>query len=148
ECCECHNHPFSTLKQTDFWSTAAFFTQTHADGAGKKDAKGGSTPAIRDGGVAKGRKKGENKTPAPAGSIAIPFSKDKVVAASYLGSGSPADLGDKKLRPLFADWATSPKNQYFARALVNKLWANFFSRGIVNPVDDMREDSVNTHPEV
>src|SRR5262249_55639689 len=42
ECAECHNHPFSTLKQTDFWSTAAFFAQTHADNSSRKDAKAGN----------------------------------------------------------------------------------------------------------
>ena len=26
ECCECHNHPFTKLQQTDFWGMAAFFT--------------------------------------------------------------------------------------------------------------------------
>jgi hypothetical protein len=148
ECCECHNHPFAKLKQTDFWTTAAFFTQTHADSAGKKDQKGGATPAIHEGGGAVRKKKGEPKTPAPFGSIAIPF-KDKVVPATFLGSASPAEIsGETSLRPLFAAWTTSAKNPYFARATANKLWANFFGRGIVNPVDDMREDSVNTHPEV
>jgi hypothetical protein len=151
ECAECHNHPFSTLKQTDFWSTAAFFAQTHADNSGRKDTKAGNTPMVREGGGgAKAKKKGGEKSrPAPFGSIAIPFSKDQVVKATFLGTAAPAEInGKKELRPVFASWATSPKNPYFARATVNKLWANFFSRGIVQPVDDMREDGTNTHPEV
>ena len=94
-------------------------------------------------------KDAEKTKPAPFGSIAIPFSKDKTVQATFLGTGSPVDLGGKKeLRPLFAAWATSAKNPYFARATANKLWANFFGKGIVQPVDDMREDGTNTHPEV
>ena len=33
---------------------------------------------------------------------------------------------------------TSPENPYFAHAAANRIWANFFQVGIVNPVDDMR----------
>lgn len=152
ECAECHNHPFSSLKQTDFWSTAAFFAQTHADNATRRDAKNAATPVVHEGGGgAKVKKKaqGEKTKPAPFGSIAIPFSKDKVVSATFLGSASPVEIGGKKeLRPVFAAWLTSPKNPYFARAGANKVWANFFGKGIVQPVDDMREDGTNTHPEV
>src|SRR5439155_10564487 len=46
ECCECHDHMFdSTLKQTDFWGMAAFFTATHAENAGKNED---GTPAVRE----------------------------------------------------------------------------------------------------
>src|SRR5207244_4726428 len=46
ECCECHDHMFdSTLKQTDFWGMAAFFTATHAENAGKNED---GTPGVRE----------------------------------------------------------------------------------------------------
>ena len=35
------------------------------------------------------------------------------------------------------DWLRSPTNPYFARAFVNRVWANDFGAGIVNPPDDM-----------
>jgi len=34
---------------------------------------------------------------------------------------------------------TRPENPYFARAVVNRVWGEFFGRGIVHPVDDFRE---------
>jgi hypothetical protein len=37
-----------------------------------------------------------------------------------------------------ADWLTSPENPYFARAITNRVWANFFGVGLVEPIDDMR----------
>ncbi len=37
-----------------------------------------------------------------------------------------------------ADWLTSPDNPYFSRAIANRIWANYFSVGLVEPVDDMR----------
>jgi hypothetical protein len=39
-------------------------------------------------------------------------------------------------QPLMA-WMRSKDNPYFSRALVNRLWANYFGRGIVEPADDM-----------
>lgn len=39
-------------------------------------------------------------------------------------------------RPLM-DWLRDPQNPYFAHAFVNRLWANYFGRGIVAPADDM-----------
>jgi hypothetical protein len=38
-----------------------------------------------------------------------------------------------------ADWLVSPKNPYFARAIVNRVWANFLGTGLVENIDDMRE---------
>ena len=34
-------------------------------------------------------------------------------------------------------WLRSPKNPYFARAFVNRMWAGYFGRGLVEPADDM-----------
>jgi hypothetical protein len=41
-------------------------------------------------------------------------------------------------REVLADWMTDPSNPYFARAITNRIWANFFGRGLVEPVDDLR----------
>ena len=46
------------------------------------------------------------------------------------------DAGDRR-EPLAA-WLTSPDNPYFTRAIVNRVWANFFGLGLVEPVDDLR----------
>ena len=35
-------------------------------------------------------------------------------------------------RGAFADWLTSEKNPFFAKMTVNRLWARFFGRGIVD----------------
>jgi hypothetical protein len=152
ECCECHNHPFTPLLQTDFWGTAAFFAQTHSTGAGQAAAKTESKVQVfEQANFAVRKKKGEGAkegTPAPFGSVKIPFLEDKTVEVKYLGGSSPSIQGQTKLRPVFAAWLTTGENPYFARAAVNKLWANFFGRGIVDPIDDMQAESTNTHPEL
>jgi hypothetical protein len=47
-----------------------------------------------------------------------------------------------------ADWITSPGNPYFARAAVNRIWAQLFGVGLVDPVDDMGADNPPSHPEL
>src|SRR6185295_190909 len=48
-------------------------------------------------------------------------------------------LADKEdPRADLVDWLVNPKNPFFARAAVNRVWAVFFGRGFVEPVDDFR----------
>jgi hypothetical protein len=41
-------------------------------------------------------------------------------------------------REYLARWTTSPDNTLFARAIVNRVWANLMGRGLVHPMDDLR----------
>jgi hypothetical protein len=43
---------------------------------------------------------------------------------------------------------TAADNPYFGRATVNRVWAQLFGRGFVNPVDDLRDDNAPSHPEL
>jgi hypothetical protein len=43
---------------------------------------------------------------------------------------------------------TSPQNPWFARAAANRVWAYFFGTGLVDPVDDLRDDNPASHPEL
>ena len=43
---------------------------------------------------------------------------------------------------------TSPENPYFSQAIVNRVWANFFGKGLVEPVDDFRPGNPASHPEL
>jgi Protein of unknown function (DUF1549)/Protein of unknown function (DUF1553) len=173
ECCECHDHMFDrTLKQTDFWGMAAFFTATHAENAGKNEdgvpsvrevvpsaaiaeraakagaklkAIGKAAPKAAEK-AAKAAEKAAAKAAAAKGAAVIPDTNGKTVQARFLHGESPKLAGKSEYRPVLAKWVTAPENPYFAKAMVNKVWANFFGRGIVNPIDDMRADSPNSHP--
>jgi hypothetical protein len=41
-----------------------------------------------------------------------------------------------------------PDNPFFARALVNRMWGHLLGRGLVDPVDDMRETNPPSNPEL
>ena len=59
------------------------------------------------------------------------------VTAQVLG-GAEKDLSTvEDARQPLMDWLRSKDNPYFAKAFVNRVWANYFNVGIVNPPDDM-----------
>lgn len=55
-------------------------------------------------------------------------------------------LRGSELRRELAAFVTSPRNKQFARAIANRLWADLLGRGIVEPVDDFRQDNPASHP--
>jgi hypothetical protein len=59
------------------------------------------------------------------------------VPATVLGGESPVPADADRLEALAA-WLTAPDNPHFSRNFANRIWAHFFHRGLVEPVDDMR----------
>ena len=138
-CAQCHDHPFAKWKQTEFWETAAFFGRV---GFTKKfgEKKVVESKEV----IARG---GEKPVARADASIQIP-GKSKIVKARFLKGELPDLDPEKPFRPAFVTWLTSPKNERFAAAAVNRMWHHFFGRGLVNPVNDMHEDNPATHPEL
>ncbi len=63
------------------------------------------------------------------------------------GEPMPLDsTADRRVH--FANWLTSPKNPFFARALVNRVWGNFMGRGLTEPVDDVRSTNPASNEEL
>jgi hypothetical protein len=55
---------------------------------------------------------------------------------------------DQDPRATVMAWLRRPDNPYFARALVNRVWAHYFGRGIVEPPDNLSPFNPATHPEL
>jgi len=55
---------------------------------------------------------------------------------------------DRDPREVFADWLITPKNPWFTRAIVNRVWAWLIGRGIIHEPDDIREDNPASNPEL
>lgn len=51
-------------------------------------------------------------------------------------------------RDAFATWLTSAKNEAFARVIANRMWKKLLGRGLIEPVDDLRDNTVASHPEL
>jgi hypothetical protein len=127
ECAQCHDHPFAHWKRDQFWGLAAFFGEVERVGEGDALFQARELRDRRE--------------------LAIPGT-DRVAQAAFL-DGSQTDWRPKVgARTILAEWMTSPENPYFARATANRLWAQFFGTGIVDPVDDLSANVQPSHPEL
>ncbi|MBI3667730.1 MAG: DUF1549 domain-containing protein, partial [Acidobacteria bacterium] len=116
-CARCHNHPLEKWTQRDYYQMANLFSRiSEKNGAEPGDVIVYSSPT----GEMNHPRLGRPLPPKPLDGEALDFN-------------SPKDR-----RRHLAQWLTSAKNPYFARALVNKVWHNFMGRGLVEPVDDVR----------
>jgi Protein of unknown function (DUF1549)/Protein of unknown function (DUF1553) len=131
QCAQCHNHPFTKWKQDEYWGMANFFVKVRSDNT-KKAAKDGSSPGVLE------AEKGKGKLP----------ESYKDVPAKFFQGEQPKLNRSEPYRPVFAAWLTSADNPFFARALVNRVWAQFFARGFVSPVDDIHDGNPASHPEL
>ncbi len=116
QCAQCHNHPFDRWTMDDYYSFAAFFSQIGR----KKSDDPRETVVYNKGG-------GEVKHPVGG----------RVMPPKFLGGAVP-DVKGKDRREVLAAWLASPDNPWFATNLANIVWAHFFGRGIIDPVDDVR----------
>jgi hypothetical protein len=68
-------------------------------------------------------------------------------ATPRLLGGAPAAgaAGQDRLESL-AVWMTATENRRFARAQVNRIWFHVMGRGLVEPVDDLRDTNPASHP--
>jgi hypothetical protein len=51
-------------------------------------------------------------------------------------------------RDAFVKWMLDPQNEYFAGAMVNRLWKHFLGTGLVEPVDDLRASNPPSNSEL
>ncbi|MGQ0637714.1 MAG: DUF1549 and DUF1553 domain-containing protein [Planctomycetaceae bacterium] len=126
ECAQCHDHPFDRWTREQFWSQAAFFAGIERRG------KGTFAPLVED-----SRKK------------SLPVMETGAeVSARYLDGSEPLSSADRSARGQFAEWISAPENPFFARAIANRVWSQLMGRGLVEPVDDIRESNPASHPEL
>ena len=121
-CAKCHNHPLEKWTNDQYYSFANLFARVRAKGWGgdARSGNGARTLFIANRGDLIQPRTGKPQPPAPLDGQAIE-------------SDSPEDR-----REALAEWLTAPENPYFTRSIANRVWANFFGRGIVEPVDDLR----------
>jgi hypothetical protein len=127
QCAECHNHPFDRWTQDDYYGFVSFFTGVQR----KKGSEPREFYIYHD--------------------SALPPAKHQLdqrpMPPKFLGGAQPA-LQGKDPRFALADWITSPDNPLFAPSMANRIWAQFFGRGVVDPVDDLRITNPPSNPEL
>ena len=69
--------------------------------------------------------------------------------AAVFPDGTTAKLSvDEDPREVFADWLITPRNAWFARNIVNRIWYWLLGRGIIHEPDDIRDDNPPRNPEL
>jgi hypothetical protein len=156
QCAKCHDHPYDVWTQKDFYGMSGFFVRLVVQDSGSGNNRTFSIGEKNAGevlfsGTAKDQapgKKGEPVRPKFLGGEPL-----KEPPAPKAKGREPAPKAGQKLpKPAFsrkeelARWVTAPENPYFARAVVNRVWAQFMGRGLVHPIDDFNAQNEPSHP--
>lgn len=165
QCAQCHKHPFDQWSKDDFDDFRNFFPavrSTAYGAAGDKQSQADYNAIVKELGLENSELRG-NQLRAKfydhlrAGKV-VPF-PEVVVSRVKQGERKPVGkkngegptsslarvLGGEEIelseledaRQPLVDWLRDPKNPYFARAFVNRVWSNYFNVGIVEPPDDL-----------
>jgi len=124
-CAKCHNHVAERWTQDDYYGMAAFFSQV-------KYKNGPQNYALYN--------KEETVYLVPNSQIRQPRT-GVVMRPKPLGAAPSEVPEDQDRRESLVDWLVSPSNPFFAQAAVNRIWYHLIGRGIVEPVDDLRESN-------
>jgi hypothetical protein len=151
ECAECHKHPFDRWTQVDYRAFANLFTRV-AVGASPETAKvlreynqervknsdaknRNQVIQIRELYVGGPPAAGRGQQARLAGLLRHPDT-NVPLKPKALGGPELAMASNQDPRAALHEWLRDPKNPYFARSFVNRVWGHYFGVGIVHPVDD------------
>ncbi len=169
ECARCHDHKYDPISQKDYYSTYAFFNQVPEKGLfgtidasfadppnmtittkdvqsilkfiHKKDTASVDVMVMADSSKRRPTyvlSRGNYDMPGPEVGVGIPTSILPYSNAKY---------GQNRLG--LARWLIDPQNPLTSRVFVNRMWAQFFGRGIVKTVGDFgMQGELPTHPEL
>jgi hypothetical protein len=127
QCAKCHHHPYERWSQDDYYGLAGFFARL-----GRKSF--GEPPPY----YAERRRTTGEVNPRTGKPI-----EPKLLDGPVLDIPPEEDP-----RHRLVDWMARPDNPFFARALCNRMWGHLLGRGLVDPVDDMRETNPPSNPEL
>lgn len=126
-CARCHNHPLEKWTQKQYYQMANLFSRV-------------------------GIKNGDD----PADSVIFAKTSGDINHPRLLRPMQPTPLDGDSMsldvqsdrRAHFAKWLTSPKNEMFARNIVNRVWGNIMGRGLSDPIDDVRATNPASNEEL
>lgn len=159
QCARCHDHPYEPWKQREFYGMAAFFARLRRVQVGKAGNLDKLFVAEMNTGDVKFTGSVKEATPGKQGEPVQPkfllgetldepdFSKD-FKDEKHPAEGKVPEPPKFSRKDKLAEWVTRSENRLFARAAVNRVWAQYMGRGIVHPVDNMSESNAPSHPQL
>ncbi len=161
-CAQCHNHPFDKWTQKEFFEMAAFtagvetvrrpekgerqkyqvLAQMDLDNNVKQTAR----KLVRDTRYGFVSEDPKRQLRLPDNYKYEDAKPKSVVAPAALFNAEAAPLHPKSRLQAYADWMTSPDNPRFAMVIANRLWKQAMGRGLIEPVDDIKDDTQASNP--
>ena len=163
-CAQCHNHPFDKWTQKDYYQMAAYTYGVDAEinprsvyrrlaeqemKAGRRLEPGGQramNKLIED--ILEPLKYGVQETERPI-KLPMDYKYDDAKPGEYVKAKTI--FGDKASasrdpRGHYAEWLTSPENPRFSMVIANRLWKRTMGMGLIEPVDDFKDETSASNP--
>ena len=154
-CARCHDHPLvPDWKQDHFFGMKSFFARTIDVGGflGERDA------GLVKFQTTKGQTKQARMMFLTGKAIDVPGmkeiskeeeKKEKEAIAQAKKNKTPPAPPKFSARQKLVEIALQAENRdFFAKSIVNRLWARLYGYGLVNPVDQMHSENPPSHPEL
>ena len=164
QCAKCHNHPYESWTQRDYHGLSGFFVRTMSvEVPGKPEITNqkGKQYLVGEKTVGEALFSLEEIDPKTKKKQTVPIKPKFLTGDDLTEPEPPQDYVEPKLKPgelppkptfsrreKFIEWLIAKDNPFFAKAVANRVWAQFMGRGFVHPVDDFNSSNTPSYPEL
>ena len=144
QCAQCHDHPTDQWKREQFHQLTAFFPRVAIRPDMSADQRTflvtvtDRQPRRPPNGNNRFVGSLEHRMP----NLEDPAANGKLTQPKFFlnGEGMKYGISDAERRSQLSEWITTPDNEWFAKAYVNRIWSELVGEGFYEPVDDMGPD--------
>lgn len=170
-CAQCHNHPFDKWTQKDYYEMAAFTYNVDTQAIANKGIKKDLDEFNKDLGKRSMKRTPEREKQAMrriVDGIIDPLKNGVSTSSMELKlpndykyddakPGEPVEphtmfgknvTSKREARAAYATWMTGVDNPRFTLVITNRLWKRAMGMGLVEPVDDFKDDTEASNPQL